>query len=134
MTREGCQKYAAVELEEYWRAARQGHDLTNEAVSSINEASQIDDEAYYIAYNSYAHNTTIDELADLTIVAATWYEAVKREASAVGCGPLYFVDIMFIEGILAFVADVCVHDPACESLHNVVNMKMRFNEIRAKYR
>ena len=135
MTREGCQKYAAVELDEYWRAVRQGNYLSAEdalQLAAMYDAKDNDD--FYQSYNICAHNTAIDELADLTIVAATWYEAVKRESCATGRGPQYFADLMFIDGVLAFVADRCVNTTGCENLHTVVNMKMRFNELRTKYR
>lgn len=125
---EGCRKYVAVELAEYWRACRQGYEMTNADAQAINEAALIDDNTFIEVYDAYVHNTTIDELADLLIVAATWYEAVRRSVN--GMHPTECADVLFIEGVLAFIADVCTNDPQAKSLHDIANLKMRYNELR----
>ena len=125
---EGCRKYVTTELAEYWRACRQGYDLSNNAAELLNEAAQIDDNTFISVYDAYVHNTTIDELADLLIVAATWYEAAIRTSKTTV--PTECADVLFIEGVLAFIADVCVNDPQAKSLHEIANLKMRYNELR----
>lgn len=125
---EGCRNYVAVELAEYWRAARQGYDLPDGATEALSEAALIDDNTFITIYDAYVHNTTIDELADLLIVAATWYEAVRRISKT--ALPMECADVLFIEGILTFIADVCVNNAQAKSLHEIANLKMRYNELR----
>ena len=116
------------ELAEYWRACRQGYDISNNAAELLNEAALIDDNTFISVYDAYVHNTTIDELADLLILAATWYEAARRASKTTV--PTECADVLFIEGVLAFIADVCVNDPQAKSLHEIANLKMRYNELR----
>ena len=130
-----CMSAAAQEQREYWRAVDEGERTDT---SAVDEAAQLEDpEAFVEYYDAHLHNTDYDELADLLIVAATWYQTVKEAE-----GENYFKadrnsDVMFSMGIIAFVLNAITGATSAqtvinaETLRQVVNLKLRYNTLRA---
>jgi len=125
----GCQLGFRRELSEYWAAVEAGRVISSEDVAAINEAAQIDDNTFYACYESRAHNTSIDELADIVIVAATWYEAATLEDGD-DFNPIKSAENAYVCGVLNLVSEISYNNPSVISLHDIINLKMRFNELR----
>lgn len=128
----GCLQAFRRELAEYWEAADTKRTASREDVDAVNESLNVDENTFRACYESRLHNTAIDELADIVIVAATWLEAAAAEGDKDGNGfaLLRSADVALISGTMDFVAEICVNDPAAASLSEIVNLKMRFNELR----
>lgn len=125
----GCLKYLHTELGEYWKAVE-----TDKIAPNINDlvqqATELPDDEFTALYAEKMHNTTTDELADILIVAASWYEAAKRDTDG-EFAPAKSLDVMLLSGAIHFVFDRTNCDPAdIELVRQVVNLKMRYNETR----
>lgn len=125
----GCLKYLHTELGEYWKAVEAGK-IAPDMADLVQQATGLSDEDFTAFYSEKIHNTTTDELADILIVAASWYEAAK-----IGDGddfnPGKSLDVLLLSGAIHFVFDRTNCDPAdIELVRQVVNLKMRYNETR----
>lgn len=74
-------------------------------------------------------NTATDELADILIVAATWLWEARAEAGD-NFQPGRSIDVMLLTGAVQFVCGQMADQHDIERLRKVVNLKMRFNELR----
>lgn len=70
-----------------------------------------------------------DELADILIVAATWLWEAKAEAGG-NFQPGRSIDVMLLTGAVQFVCGQMADQHDIERLRTVVNLKMRYNELR----
>lgn len=96
----------------------------------VQQATGLSDEDFTAFYSEKIHNTTTDELADILIVAASWYEAAKIDDGD-DFNPGKSLDVLLLSGAIHFVFDRTNCDPAdIELVRQVVNLKMRYNETR----
>lgn len=132
----GCMAAAAKEQAEYWKAIDEGRLLKD--VHVIAEAQTMANSAFAAFkeyYEANLHNTDYDELADLVITAATWYYSAMESAGP-GADPSRSIDVILASGILAFVIDrisgvtTMATMVNADKLRAVINLKLRFNEIR----
>lgn len=124
----GCIKSLRLELSEYWKAADRGAEVP-EFDEIIEKAGKLSDEDFAAFYGAKIHNTAADELADILIVAATWFWEVKTEAGGT-FQPGKSIDVMLLSGAVQFVCGQITDKHDAERLRKVVNLKMRFNELR----
>lgn len=68
-------------------------------------------------------------LADILIVAATWLWEAKTEAGG-NFQPGRSIDVMLLTGAVQFVCGQMADQHDIERLRTVVNLKMRYNELR----
>ena len=115
------------ELAEYWAAK---DDARETSIEAIRTAEQIQDDAEFIdAYEKNLHNTVVDELADLLIVAATW-NASAAANNAENFKPERDVEVMLASGAISFICDQIDAPRDVEMLRRMINLKMRYNELR----
>lgn len=124
----GCIKSLRLELSEYWKAADRGAEMP-EFDEIIEKAGKLSDEDFAAFYEAKIHNTAADELADILIVAATWFGEAKTEAGGT-FQPSRSIDVMLLSGAVQFVCGQITDKHDAERLRKVVNLKMRFNELR----
>ena len=124
----GCIKSLRLELSEYWKAADRGAEVP-EFDGIIEKAGKLSDEDFAAFYEAKIHNTAADELADILIVAATWFWEAKTEAGGT-FQPGKSIDVMLLSGAVQFVCGQITDKHDAERLRKVVNLKMRFNELR----
>lgn len=122
----GCIAGLYTELSEYWNAVKD--DRTTEYIDILH-AAELEDTDFLDFYESRIHNTATDELADIVIVAATWF-ATARKAAGNGFEPEKSADVLLLSGALSFAANQCEKRRDVEKLRDTVNLKMRFNELR----
>lgn len=122
-----CIEAAHRELGEYWEA----HDLDKKCTKHDQRVAKClaENTEFIKFYEENIHNTDLDELADLCIVAATWCYAsylvsVQREEQ---WDPKRDLDTVMCSGFVAFA--LCTIDDA-EVFANAINNKMRYNELR----
>lgn len=124
----GCLLALGVEQREYWEARDNGRDLPDLRVLA-DEANKLSDEDFTSFYGEKIHNCVTDELADVLITAATWLRTAELEG-----GKDYdadrSLDVMMISGAVQFVCNRIVGPEDVERLQIVVNLKMRYNELR----
>lgn len=70
-----------------------------------------------------------DELADVLIVAATW-NASAAANNAKNFKPEHDVEVMLASGAISFICGQIGGPRDVEMLRCMVNLKMRFNELR----
>lgn len=128
----GCLQAFRRELAEYWEAADAKRTVSREDVAAVTESLNVDENTFTACYESRIHNKTIDELADIVIVVATWLEAAAADGDKDGNGfePRRSADFALLSGALDLVAEISANDPVADSLGEIVNLKMRFNELR----
>ena len=124
----GCIKSLRLELSEYWKAADRGAEVP-EFDEITEKAGKLSDEDFAAFYEAKIHNTAADELADILIVAATWFWEAKTEAGGT-FQPGKSIDVMLLSGAVQFVCGQITDKHDAERLRKVVNLKMRFNELR----
>lgn len=124
----GCIKSLRIELGEYWKAA-DGSAETPEFDEIIEKTDKLSDEDFTAYYEANLHNTAADELADILIVAATWLWEAKAEAGG-DFKPERSIDVMLLSGAVRFVCGRMADRHDIERLRKMVNLKMRFNELR----
>ena len=124
----GCIKSLRLELSEYWKAADRGAEVP-EFDEIIEKAGKLSDEDFAAFYEAKIHNTAADELADILIVAATWFWEAKTEAGGT-FQPGKSIDVMLLSGAVQFVCGQITDKHDAERLRKVVNLKMRFSELR----
>lgn len=117
-----------MELREYWKATDRGAE-TPEFDEIITQAGKLSDEDFAAYYGAKIHNTATDELADILIVAATWLWEAKTEAGG-NFQPGRSIDVMLLTGAVQFVCGQMADQHDIERLRTVVNLKMRYNELR----
>ena len=115
------------ELAEYWAAKDDSRETSLEAIRTT---EQIQDGAEFIdAYEKNLHNTVADELADVLIVAATW-NASAAAKNAEDFKPERDVEVMLASGAIYFVCSQIGGPQDADMLRCMVNLKMRYNELR----
>lgn len=124
----GCIKSLRIELGEYWKAADRSAE-TPEFDEIIEKTDKLSDEDFTAYYEANLHNTAADELADILIVAATWLWEAKAEAGG-DFKPERSIDVMLLSGAVQFVCGRMADQHDIERLRKMVNLKMRFNELR----
>lgn len=124
----GCIKSLRIELGEYWKAADRSAE-TPEFDEIIEKTDKLSDEDFTAYYEANLHNTAADELADILIVAATWLWEAKAEAGG-DFKPERSIDVMQLSGAVQFVCGRMADRHDIERLRKMVNLKMRFNELR----
>lgn len=124
----GCIKSLRIELGEYWKAADRSAE-TPEFDEIIEKTNKLSDEDFTAYYEANLHNTAADELADILIVAATWLWEAKAEAGG-DFKPERSIDVMLLSGAVQFVCGRMADRHDIERLRKMVNLKMRFNELR----
>lgn len=124
----GCIKSLRIELGEYWKAADRSAE-TPEFDEIIEKTGKLSDEDFAAYYEANLHNTAADELADILIVAATWLWEAKAEAGD-DFKPERSIDVMLLSGAVQFVCGRMADRHDIERLRKMVNLKMRFNELR----
>lgn len=124
----GCIQSLRMELREYWKATDRGTE-TPEFDEIIAQAGKLSDEDFAAVYGAKIHNTATDELADILIVAATWLWEAKTEAGG-NFQPGRSIDVMLLTGAVQFVCGQMADQHDIERMRTVVNLKMRYNELR----
>lgn len=124
----GCMQYLAVELSEYWNAVDNARNVPNFDETTA-KATELSDEDFNALYGEKIHNTTTDELADILIVAASWYYAAQQ-ADGENFKPERSTDVMLLSGAIQFVCGRITGPRDLDELRTVVNLKMRYNETR----
>lgn len=124
----GCIQSLRMELCEYWKAADKATE-TPEFDEIIEQAGKLSDEDFAAYYGANLHNTATDELADILIVAATWLWEARAEAGD-NFQPGRSIDAVLLTGAVQFVCGQMSDQHDIERLRKVVNLKMRFNELR----
>lgn len=124
----GCIQSLRMELREYWKATDRGTE-TPEFDEIIAQVGKLSDEDFAAVYGAKIHNTATDELADILIVAATWLWEAKTEAGG-NFQPGRSIDVMLLTGAVQFVCGQMADQHDIERMRTVVNLKMRYNELR----
>ena len=90
---------------------------------------RLSDGAFVKIYDEKIHNTTLDELADLYITAATYLQEFK---SVYGDDfrPMRSTDELLIQGAVDFVHSQVESRDEIDGLRIVLSMKMEYNELR----
>lgn len=130
----GCFKYLQGELAEYWAAYDAGRTADNIS-DLIAQAAGLSPEDFVAMYDAKIHNTTIDELADILITSASWYEAAYRAND--GELPKIYrlvkdrtIDQLIINGAVHFVYGRVQSSHDMATLRQVVYLKMLYNDLR----
>ena len=122
-----CINAANEELKEYWEANDLGRECGKYHLEVIDEIN--DDSKFLEYYEANIHNTVIDEIADICIVAATWcyssYLVDVRRGDP--WQPERDLDSVMACGLIAF-ALATINDAELFAL--AVNNKLRYNDIR----
>ena len=131
----GCMAAAAAEQAEYWKAIDEGRLLKEPALHEAKAMANTAFAAFAEYYEANIHNTDYDELADMVIIAATWFYSAKVSAGQ-DFDPARSIDVTLACGILDWVIDRIAGAttmPAAilaDKLRAVINLKLRFNELR----
>lgn len=119
-----CLRSLAIEQREYWKAIDE--ERFTDALAII-EAERITyDQEFVDYYSQHLHNTTLDELADIALVAATWREAA-RLAEGEECQIDRTIDALIQRGAIHFVEG---QSPSRELMIRIIKQKLRYNELR----
>lgn len=124
----GCFKYLQGELAEYWAAYDAGRTADNIS-DLIAQAAALSPEGFVAMYDAKIHNTTIDELADILITSASWYEAAYRANEGVMVRDRT-IDQLIINGAVHFVYGRVQSPHDVATLRQVVYLKMLYNDLR----
>lgn len=124
----GCLQSLGVELSEYWKAVDNGKTIPD-FVETVAKAIGLLDKDFNALYDTKIHNTVLDELADILIVAATWLQST-RLSEGENFKPERSTDVMMLCGALQFICGQITKPGEMEKLRIVVNLKMRYNETR----
>ena len=124
----GCLKYLHGELGEYWRACDEGCVPYNiEALAE--QVMELPREEYIAYYDDHIHNTTLDELADILITAASYYEAARLAEDSKDLSGRT-LDEMIINGAVHFIYEQIKSPADMAQLRQVLLLKMLYNELR----
>ena len=124
----GCFKYLQGELAEYWAAYDAGRTADNIS-DLIAQAAGLSPDDFVAMYDDHIHNTTIDELADILITSASWYEAAYRANEGVKVKDRT-IDQLIINGAVHFVYGRVQSPHDMATLRQVVYLKMLYNDLR----
>ena len=127
----GCLKYLHRELTEYWRARDEGCVAYHIEDLAAQVMMELPREEYIAYYDDHIHNTTLDELADILITAASYYEAARQSLSDEGeniSGRA--IDEMIINGAVHFIYTQIQSPADMAQLRRVLLLKMLYNELR----
>lgn len=124
----GCMRYLSAELSEYWNAVDNARNIPDFGKTTA-EAAGLSDKDFNTLYSEKIHNTTIDELADILIVAASWYHTAQQ-ADGDKFKPERSTDVMLLSGAIQFICGRIAGPDDLDELRTVVNLKMRYNETR----
>ena len=122
-----CINAASEELKEYWEAA--DSDRKCGKYHLVVAGSIEDDTKFADYYAANIHNTTLDEIADICIVAATWcYSSYLVDVQRGDpWQPERDLDSVMACGLVAF-ALATIDDAELFAL--AVNNKLRYNDLR----
>jgi hypothetical protein len=124
----GCLKYLHGELTEYWRACDEGCVAYN--IDTLAEqVMELPREEYIAYYDDHIHNTTLDELADILITAASYYESARLADESENLSGRT-LDEMFIDGAVHFIYTQIQRPADMAALRQVLLLKMLYNELR----
>lgn len=129
-SRLGCVADLCGEAQEFWAAISDWRTIPyfNETINHIQDLSDND---FCVEYEMRIHNTDLDELADIVITAATWFQTIKQSE---GYNAEYLflenIDAYLISGALNFVANRIAGPERLAQLYTIVRLKMRYNELR----
>lgn len=129
----GCVKYLCDELSEYWHAVDAGR-ITPDLKEVYPHTYELSDEEFTVFYDSTVHNTTLDELADILITAASWTHAAKL-CEDKNSEPGRAVDYIMAKGAVRFVYEqIAAMSTAVDvsDMFAVIDLKMRYNKTRNK--
>lgn len=129
----GCAEAMAVELAEFWAAAEAGRELPDDILEVARTYYENEkDKEFADYYEKYLHNTKADEMADMIIVAATWIHDAREKAEAAGeiFIPGKCINVVLAGGAIQFVAAQITGMRDLDLLVTMVNLKLRFNELR----
>ena len=124
----GCFKYLQGELAEYWAAYDAGRTVDNIS-DLIAQAAGLSPEDFVAMYDGQIHNTTLDELADILITSASWYEAAYRANEGAKVRDRT-IDQLIINGAVHFVYGRVQSPHDVATLRQVVYLKMLYNDLR----
>ena len=124
----GCIYALGVEQREYWEACDKGAEVGDIRVLDA-EANKLSDADFVALYEAKIHNTASDELADVLITAATWLHTAELEGGE-NYNPDRDINALLLSGAVQFVCNRIVGPEDVERLQIVVNLKMRYNELR----
>lgn len=124
----GCMLALSEELREYREAVDNSVNTSDFAVTVV-KAIGLPDKDFRTLYSEKIHNTTVDELADILIVAATWLHSVKLE-NGDDFKQERSLDVMLLNSAVRFIHERLTGPRDLDELRTVVIMKMRYNEIR----
>lgn len=124
----GCVGYLALELSEYWDAVDNDRRIPD-FDETTTKATELSDKNFCALYSEKIHNTITDELADILIVVASWYYTAQQ-ADGSNFKPERSTDVMLLSGAIQFIVERLAELRDLEELRTVVNLKMRYNEIR----
>ena len=128
VTCQGCKEYLGQELAEYWEAIHAEQDLGLWR-RIITNAETMADSLFVAYYDAHIHNTATDELADILITAATWTRAAEL-AGGEHFRPDHSLDVILACGAVFFVSRAVHSLYEAECLRRVVNLKLRYNDLR----
>lgn len=124
----GCLKYLQGELREYWRACDEGCVAYN-IETLAEQVMELPREKYIAYYDDHIHNTTLDELADILITAASYYEAARLADEGKDLSGRT-IDEMIINGAVHFIYTQIQSPTDMAQLRQVLLLKMLYNELR----
>lgn len=128
----GCIKYLRDELAEYWAAYDAGRTCEN-LRDIIVQAATLHYDKFVEFYDDHIHNTTVDELADILITAASYYEAVRLSLADEGEDQQpqgRTIDELILNGAVRFVCSRVLSPVDVNMLHWIVLCKMHYNDLR----
>lgn len=129
----GCAEAMAVELAEFWAAAEAGRELPDDILGVAHTYYEKGkDKEFVDYYEKHLHNTKADEMADMIIVAATWIHDAREKAEATGeiFIPGKCINVLLASGAVQFVAAQITGMRGLDLLVTMVDLKLRFNELR----
>lgn len=133
---EGCIKALESEVTEFWDAVENGGEWDGDKIEAASLLLADDDLSHFTRfYEENIHNTVMDELSDIIIIAGTIYGS-EKEQKGIDFDPHRSVRIMVADGIYGQATELFEIAPLHQSLENAsqlfnaVALKQRFNELR----
>ena len=124
----GCLKYLHAEFSEYWAAFDEGRNAPK-IDDIMRQVRTIPADDFVAYYHASVHNTAVDELADILIVAASWYEAARLAGDL--NEDVRTIDVVLLNGAVHFVNSQLKHlRISASDLRQIVFYKMQYNELR----
>lgn len=123
--RESCINALAEELKEYWAAC--GTPITgyDQELTEL-EAIWNNDKQYVDYYNRHLHNTSLDEMADVFISAATLLHTAKEHTADLQ----HSVEYVLCCGPIFYICNIIGSPEEANMLRRAINAKLLYNDIR----